>query len=88
MSCDLRKMADMNWNAAVKNIENIQTGCLLKIADNIEKMAQNYTSLISERNRYKEWYEQERKATHKLYSRISALKGVITKMKKKTGGGK
>ncbi|MCL5990561.1 MAG: hypothetical protein M1419_00460 [Bacteroidetes bacterium] len=83
-----RDMANINWKTGNETYENIQLGCLLKIADNIEKMAHNYTQLISERNRYKEWYEQERKTTHKLYRSISALRGVITKMKKKAGEGK
>lgn len=67
--------------------EQIRLGALLRIADATEIMAQNFVKLqkdyeymLNSRNEYRDKYEE------KLRSNIS-LRGVITKMKKKTGRG-
>lgn len=67
--------------------EDIQLGCLQRIADATEKMATNHVKLQSdydymrkERDRYKQLYYAEQK-------RCSTLKGWITRLKKiKTSG--
>ena len=63
--------------------EDIQTGALQRIANATEAMAADYVKMREERDRYKQYYLDARAAKDKLYRRISALQGVITKLKKK-----
>lgn len=62
--------------------DRIKIGCLQRIADATEKMAQSYSALIEERDRYKRWYENEERMRRSADRRIISLKGVITKLKK------
>jgi hypothetical protein len=62
--------------------DHIALGAQLRIADAVEKIAQNYQSLISERDYYQKRYaEQIERAAH-LRRRISAMQGVATKLRK------
>lgn len=63
--------------------EQLQLGAIMRIADATEKIAQNYSSLIEERDRYKRWYNEGSEERRRLERRISSLKGVITKIKKR-----
>jgi len=58
-------------------------GCLQRIADATEKMASNYTQLQNDLDRYKGYVKANREEVHSLERRLSAYKGVITKLKKK-----
>lgn len=80
-----KEVSKQNWNAK-NSTEHINAGSLQRIADATEIMAQNYVSLQNDKELYQQWYNQEREKTHKLYRRISALQGVITKLKKKANG--
>lgn len=62
--------------------EQINVGSLQRIADAAEKMAQNYTSLIEELDRYKRWYEEERKRSQKLRNRVAGLQGAFRRFRK------
>lgn len=77
-----RDASRQNWSSS-NTVEEINSGCLQRIADATEKMAMNYTTLLNERDRYYKWYMEQQEVKEKLYRRISALKGVITRMKKK-----
>jgi len=82
----MREAARKEWNTApMPTIENINLGSLQRIADSLELIARNYGDLITERDRYKKWYQEERGRVARLGRRLSALKGVITKMKKARG---
>lgn len=63
--------------------EDIQTGALQRIANATEAMAADYVKMREERDRYKQYYIDTRTEKDRLYRRISALQGVITKLKKK-----
>ena len=63
--------------------DQLRTGALLRIADATEVMAKNYQELIDERDRYKRYYREEREVNKRLYLSNAALKGVITKLRKK-----
>lgn len=76
-----REHSKMNW-ASSGQIEEINAGSLQRIADATEKMAQNYISLQADRDLYKRWYNEAWEEKAKIYRRISALQGVITRMKK------
>ena len=60
--------------------EQLKLGCLLRIADSLEKIAQRYQSLIDERDNYKRWYLEEKKQRQRVEFRRRALKGVVTKL--------
>lgn len=63
--------------------DDIKLGCLQRIATATELMAENHASLMEQRDRYKSWYEDKQNRVYALYRSISALRGVITKLKKK-----
>lgn len=58
-------------------LEEVKTGCFLRIADSLEKMERPYVELLETIEKYKE-LEIENKS---LRREISGLKGVITKLK-------
>jgi len=79
-----REGSRIDWASEQYNCpDQIKLGCLLRIADATEKMAQSYSALIYERDRYKKWYEEKRTMVGHLYNRINGLRGTITKMKEK-----
>ncbi|MBW7935046.1 MAG: hypothetical protein H3C62_15855 [Gemmatimonadaceae bacterium] len=63
-------------------IERVQIGCLQRIADAAETMAQNHAHLIAERDRYERWYNSEKSANATLRRRVNALRGIIARMKR------
>lgn len=84
---------DTNWGARDDSVSNpkdihltldqINTGCMLSIAESMKSMAVNHVKLQSDLDMYKRWYRQEEEKRLKLERRINSLKGVITKLKKK-----
>lgn len=76
-----RSIAQWTGNPTV---ENINAGSLQRIADACERMAGNYIALQNERDRYKRWYQEALQNREAAERRASALRGVITKMKRKT----
>ena len=71
------------WSEGTPDNNQIKLGCLQRIADATELMAQNYQSLIVQRNTYINWYEEEKNKRLHQEKCNAALRGVITKMKKK-----
>jgi len=63
--------------------EQISIGCLQRIADATELMAQNHSQLIRDRDNYKAYWQGKIIVCQRMARRISALQGVITKLKKK-----
>ncbi len=78
-----QRQASKNEYVSQVSIESINSGSLQRIADACEKMAGNYTQLQNDRDLYKRWYNEEKSATAKMRRRVSALQGVITKLKKR-----
>lgn len=76
-----REESKINWEGS-RTTESINSGSFQRIADSLEKMERPFSDLLSERKKYEEWYHGESEKNRKLYRRISALKGVITKLKK------
>lgn len=64
-------------------VDQIKLGALLRIADATELIAKEHARLIRDRDQYKRWHDEERAAKEILERRINALKGVITKMKRR-----
>lgn len=61
--------------------EEIQTGCLQRIAAATEAMAKNYTQLQADLEWYKKQYNNKCEEVRSLHRRISALRGLATRRK-------
>ena len=64
-------------------LDEVNTGCMQRIALATEKMAGNYTQLQNDTDYYKEIYKERGVTIERLYRQISNMKGQITKLKKK-----
>lgn len=84
---DLKEVSKLNYGITLQSatFEEIQTGALQRIADATELMAGNYVKLQKDKEMYERWYLECRERNLTLNRRISALQGVITKMKKRNG---
>lgn len=89
MSKNFKDWSRENWILAdetqgVKpNNEQLQLGCLQRIADATEIMAKDYRELIEERNRYERWYREERGRREALERSIRTYKANYTRLKNK-----
>ncbi len=85
MAKTLREHSRTAWEPAFPNpsIEEIKLGTLLRIADSTEAMAKNHVSLIQDLEFYKRRYQEEMAAGTRLIRRNAALRGQITKLKRK-----
>jgi hypothetical protein len=63
--------------------ENIQRGAILRIADALEAMSGNYQSLLGDVKYLRTRVEDEGHENRHLRARVSALRGVITRMKRR-----
>ena len=81
-----RDQSRLNWGSENeslhKDTDRIKLGAHLRIADAMELMAKNHAQLIEERDRFKRWWQEEQSKVSKLYRRVAALRGVITRLKK------
>jgi hypothetical protein len=62
---------------------DIQSGCLQRIAAATELMAKDHARLVDDCNRYKQLFENISNRNHTLRRRVAALKGQITKLRKR-----
>lgn len=73
-----------NWGVNDKKtltLEQIQTGAILRIADATEVMAKRHIELITQRDMYERWYNQE-VASHKITKKsLNSTKGHLTRAK-------
>jgi len=81
-----KKSYSSNRSFKTATLEELQTGCLQRIAAATELMATEYQRLIEQRDRYYRWYEEEKTARYKLLRKYSALKGVVTKLRNEVKG--
>lgn len=72
-----------NGNTASATHEEVNVGSLQRIADACELMATNYIQLQRNEKYWKERAEENEACAKKAQRRIVALKGVITKLKKR-----
>lgn len=78
----MRERSKQNWDGDA-NLNDINGGSLQRIADACELMAKRYSDLIDERDRYKRYYEDGSARLLKAERKAAALRGVITRLKKK-----
>lgn len=87
---DWKEQSRINWGLDMEENEfpgreAVQLGAVLRIADATEAMARNHTSLVEEKERYRRWYGEEQARNAKLWRRLNAMRGVITRLKKNNG---
>lgn len=79
----MRDDSRREW-ASTNSVEHINTGSLQRIADALEKVAQNYDALLRAKKDAVASADFWRDRSSGLERRINALKGAITKAKRKT----
>lgn len=87
---DYKAASKINWYSDVEEhetdwpgMENVKMACLQRIAAATEAMAVNHIQLQADYERAKNGRENYLKMYEESQRRIIALKGVITKLKKK-----
>lgn len=73
-------------NGMIPSENELKVGCLQRIADATEKMAARHTELMEDRDYYKGAYERGVERERRLERRVAALKGAITRIKKRKKG--
>lgn len=64
-------------------LDSIKVGCLQRIADATEKMAQSHDALIRARDTYESLLNSSLKENKVLEHRIAGLRGAMGRMKKR-----
>lgn len=81
---DLKSISKNSFNSPEGNtLESIQTGCLQRIADSLERMEKPYQKLIDDYNHIKTVNDRLRDANQRLLNQIRTQKGWITRLKRK-----
>ncbi len=78
-----RKQYHTETDAESLNRDGLRTGALLRIADATERMALRHTELIDQRDRYERYWEEARRTIEARDRTIAALRGQITKLKRR-----
>jgi len=78
----LRESSKSSWNGS-GSIEHINAGSLQRIADAVETMSGSYADLIHERDLYARQSNWNFERADRLVRSNAALRGVITKLKKR-----
>lgn len=91
MAKSVKELSRIDWHTEPSTINNpggypgdhnIKLGCLMRIADSLEKMEKPFMDLIEENKRLKERWAKNFVYTSKLEKRLAAYKGIINRMKK------
>lgn len=81
---DLTAKGNNNWTIdRLPTLEDLSLSAIMRIADATEVMASNYVKLQNDLDSYKRWYEQRGEMITSRDRTISALRGQITKLKKR-----
>lgn len=80
-----REQSRGNWftDSGKPDTEQLSLGCLQRIADATEVMSKNYADLIRQRDWYERQMKRERELREQRDRTIAALRGVITRLKRK-----
>lgn len=78
---DLRTIIRENWSG-IGTLQEISVGAQQRMADAMEKMAIPNTELMRERDDYERMWKETRVTNERMWRRLSAARGQITKLKK------
>lgn len=84
---DLSELSKRTWvaRAPVPTQEELMLGCLQRIAAALEKSAGSWDALVRERDGARQGRDYWQRSYHSSERRCAALRGVITRLKKKGG---
>lgn len=68
--------------------ESIKIGSLQRIADACELMSQSWRTLVGERDQFQRLYEIQKQNNDRLWRSNCALRGQITRLRRKMEGGR
>lgn len=82
-----KKESRSDWGAELPedqklSMDQIQLGCILRIADATEAMAKNHTQLQADLDWYKRQYNSYKERLEASENSNRSLRGVITKLRK------
>lgn len=77
-----REVSRQNWKANGPTVEEINAGSLQRIADAVEKMAQSYDAMRTDRDYWKDRAEWRMAEITRLERSNRSLRGVITRLKR------
>ncbi len=85
MGKDLRELSRTQWTTeSIKpSIEEISLGAQLRIADSLERIERPYQKLIDDYNYVKAQNQNLNESNQRLLNQIRALKGWVTRLKRK-----
>lgn len=66
--------------------DGLRTGALLRIADATELMARRHAELVEQKERFERWYVEATRTIAARDRTIAALRGQITKLRKRLAG--
>lgn len=80
-----REASRNNWrlNGEHATVEEINAGSLQRIADAVEKMTKRWDDLVRDRDAYKAMHEREQNTRRRIERRVIALRGHITRLKRR-----
>lgn len=79
-----REASRENWGSEGRlTNEELKIGALLRIADATEVMAHRHNELLADMERYKRYHKEAQASAKRLARSNAALRGVITKMKRR-----
>lgn len=83
---DYREQSRTSWGteATSLTLEQLNAGAILRIADATEKMATNHVKLQNDYDYMRKDRDRYRERAERAERKITAMKGVITKLKKKS----
>jgi hypothetical protein len=80
---EMRELSRRNWNSIrVPEVEYINCGALLRIADSLEKIERPYAKLLEDLKWSNNQLESYRREVERLANVNAGLRGQITKLKK------
>ncbi len=83
-----KEQSRFNWGANLEekqelNLDQINCGALLRIADAVEIISKNYSDLLADNEFYKKRTKEMYLEEKRLAKRIAGLQGYINRLKKK-----
>lgn len=85
MAKNFQEYSKDSWvteHGGTPNMEQVQVGCLQRIAKSLENIEQPYLKLLADRQMYERFYRELVAKSAKKDKQIAAYRGIINRMKK------
>ena len=82
-----REISKKDWStlSTLPTHDDIQSGCMQRMADALELVAKRYSDLINEVESYKQYWKEAEARNSELYRRNAGLRGYIKRLKVRKG---